>query len=953
MNFNLKDFKLYCFDIEYNKYNKLLNRLQSHIQLLYKQNIIYINEYNIRLSDIYKIINTLNNNGHILDDCSDDDYIFSDFIIKLGILNTNYKNIYEYLCLLYKIPNNQNLLINDKILFPLKFINQNIKDLMENIGSKKLNDIFIVYNLNDILLNDERELFNLYNNIFTPIRIEIVDNIIYTPNDLKIIQNNSDFFTKKIYIKHARDNENEELLDNKFNMYLNLGNKSFKICGFFKLDSLQINIRLMNISMYNKIFQKKKQIEDILHKSDIFKHKYLKYCSIQEIIVYPIANFIEYLNTIHNKFNEINNKSFPSLMKIFIGKNNKLFDWYETIKLLLFGSDDNVIVAGTLFSLLKDKKINFYSVSDIIYDNLVFCNQIKLKKINQTLKIELDKLNELNFDTIDHKKKLASCTHIPLYIRSLTLEKINEMKLNNNDYNKQLTYVKTILQFPWTMHNDDNIFNKLHVSKNEARKFINDFDINFNKITYGHENVKQQISLILTRLISNPNSTGTSIGLVGPPGVGKTLIATSLSKILDIPMIMITLGGQNDAELLIGHGYTYSGSQPGLIIRKMCEVNNNRCIMYFDELDKTGLKHGSINEITNILIHLTDPNTNKSFQDRFFQGIDFPLDKIIVIASYNDSSKIDKVLLDRLIEIEVKPYNIDDKIKILKNFIIDELKENIGLTNNIIFNEIDMKKFIYEYTAEAGIRDLKHKIEQVLLNINKNILLDDEIHNDIELDYSILSKYIENTKKNHQKIISTIDQIGYVNGLYATSIGGGGITSIEICPIFIGQDFQLKLTGSMGDIMKESVQVALTQACNYICNNTQKYNIMDIDKYIKEHFKFGFHLHTPEGATPKDGPSAGVAFTIGFISIIIQKPINHSIALTGEMNLSGDITKIGGLIYKLIGAKNAGVKTVLIPYENKIEIEDIIQKYYDLFNDDFKYHYINNISDVVNYMIIN
>jgi ATP-dependent Lon protease len=177
---------------------------------------------------------------------------------------------------------------------------------------------------------------------------------------------------------------------------------------------------------------------------------------------------------------------------------------------------------------------------------------------------------------------------------------------------------------------------------------------------------KKSLLQIIGKWISNPSSQGTSFGLVGPPGVGKTLLAKSVSTALDIPFIQITLGGQNDGELLHGHGYTYSGSQPGLIIKKMVEAGKARCILYFDELDKSTSKHGNINEITSILIHLTDPNMNKTFQDRFFQGIDFPLDKVIMIFSYNDSQKIDPILLDRLFEIKVDPYSINEKIIIVK-----------------------------------------------------------------------------------------------------------------------------------------------------------------------------------------------------------------------------------------------------------------------------------------------
>jgi ATP-dependent Lon protease len=354
-----------------------------------------------------------------------------------------------------------------------------------------------------------------------------------------------------------------------------------------------------------------------------------------------------------------------------------------------------------------------------------------------------------------------------------------------------------------------------------------------------------------------------------------------------------------------------------------------------------------VNEITSILIHLTDPNTNKTFQDRFFQGIDFPLDKVIFITSYNDSSKIDPILLDRIIELDVKPYNIEDKLNILKNFIIPELKENIGLNKKISINDNDIKRFIYDFTAESGVRDLKHKFEQVLLNINKQDLFNDSKSESINLTYDIILKFLGDKNKNHCKMIPEINKVGYVNGLYATSNGSGGITSIEIASINIGENFQLKLTGSMGDVMKESIQVAFTRACIYISDNNNKFKIKNINKYIKKKFTFGFHIHVPDGATPKDGPSAGAAFTLGFISAITQLKTDRFIAMTGEMNLSGDVTKIGGLIYKLIGAKYAGIKTVLVPKQNDIDIKEILENNKDLFDNSFNYIYVNNLNDVV------
>ena len=989
MNFNLQDFKMYCLHEDYIKYNFLLGRIQNHIQILFKNNIISINDRNLRLSNLYEIIRKINIirekiisvlYDEDVNDTETETYNNSDenetsLVTLLKQLNgnklyntdiENYKLLRNYLISLNKLPktsykylnnkiNNIYNLLEDSLLFPLKQINIDVIEFANVMGLPEVNDIIEIFQINvDLFREEDKNLFELYNSLFIPISIVNLNINILTQDDIDNIESNSDFYSRNIYLKQNNDSYQEELLDNYYSLFIHQKDKCLKIDGFFRLDPLQIDVRLMSSIICDKVFERKNKIDKSISETEKFKKKYLKYCSVQELITLSPNKFLKYLDLKYKKFNEINNKSFPSLMKEFIGKTMNLLNWYETIKLLLLGSDENINVAGSLFSLLKDKKTNISLVPDIIYDNLVFCNQMKLKKINQTLKIELDKLNELNFESIDLKKELARSTHIPLYIRSLAMEKINEMKLNNNDYNKQLTFVKTILQFPWPSINDDNIFQTLHESRVEAKNFLKLIDDKLDKTTYGHKNVKEQISLLITKWISNPQSSGSAIGLLGPPGVGKTLIAKSLSKVLDIPMVMITLGGQNDAELLIGHGYTYSGAQPGMIIKKICEANKGRCIMYFDELDKSCAKHGQVNEITSILIHLTDPNTNKTFQDRFFQGIDFPLDKVIFIASYNDSSKIDPILLDRLIELDVKSYNVEDKINILRDFIIPELKENIGLNKNIVLDEDIMKRFIYDFTAESGVRDLKHKMEQILLNINKQDLFDDTNADTINLTYDIILKFLGEKNKNHRKMVPILNKIGYVNGLYATSIGGGGITSIEICPIKIGENFQLKLTGSMGDVMKESIQVAFTRACGYIADNLTKFNIEDVNKHIKDKFPFGFHIHAPEGATPKDGPSAGAAFTVGFVSVITQIPTNRLIAMTGEMNLSGEVTKIGGLVYKLIGAKYAGIKTALVPKQNEIDIKEILEHNKDLFDNTFNYIYIDNLSDVIeNTLVIN
>ena len=243
-------------------------------------------------------------------------------------------------------------------------------------------------------------------------------------------------------------------------------------------------------------------------------------------------------------------------------------------------------------------------------------------------------------------------------------------------------------------------------------------------------------------------------------------------------------------------------------------------------------------------------------------------------------------------------------------------------------------------------------MEQVLLNINKKDLFDENEIDTIELTYDIILQYLGEKNKNHRKMVPEHNKVGYVNGLYATSTGGGGITCIEICPMKTGDNFQLKLTGSMGDVMKESVQVAFTRACAYISAHSDKFNVPDINKHIKEKFPYGFHIHAPEGATPKDGPSAGAAFTVGFVSAILEIPTNKTVAMTGEMNLSGEVTKIGGLVYKLIGAKFAGVKLALVPKQNEVDIKEILETNKDLFDETFNYVYIENLCEVIEHTLV-
>jgi ATP-dependent Lon protease len=717
-------------------------------------------------------------------------------------------------------------------------------------------------------------------------------------------------------------------------------------------DYLLMSVKSHNIynDISNYIIQKKLNIENVINDNDIYKKQLIKYIELWELVSMDNDELLNYINENHKKYIELNNKSFNYLMKEFLNNSSKnITNCFDIIKLLLLGSEDNINVAGLLYSLLYEKKnIDFHLIAHIIYYNLIFVNQVKLKKISYNLKNELEKLNDLSYENIDYKKQLAINKNIPNYIKSLVLEKINEMKLNNNDQYKQLTFIKTILHFPWSCNND--IFFDLHKNIDSANLFIKNIQKNLNTITYGHQKAKDKLLLQIGQWISNPNSKGNAISFCGSPGVGKTLLAKSLGKILNIPFVQITLGGQNDGELLHGHAYTYSSAQPGMIIKKIVEAGSSRCILYFDELDKTSVKNNNNNEIMNILIHLTDPNMNKTFQDRFFQGIDFPLDKVIFMMSYNDSSKIDPILLDRLIEINIKSYNIFDKLNIVENYILNEIKTMVGLDCDIVFYKDDMKRIIEDYTNESGVRQIKKIIEDVFLKINIDKILNKNKYDIIHLTYDFITNLLNNLKKIHFDKINDENEIGLINGLYATNNGNGGIIKIQIKKNIFGD--KNIITGNVGNSMKESIDVAYTLACDYINKNKDKYNIDNFEEYLRNNFK-SYHIHCGDISTNKDGPSATTLITICFISIILNKKINQKISCTSEANLQGNLMKIGGLEYKLFGAKRSGIEKVIICKDNEDDLIEIKKNYNSIFDENFDCIILNTLNDVIDLILIN
>lgn len=750
-------------------------------------------------------------------------------------------------------------------------------------------------------------------------------------------------------------------MDNSVELIIRISDTNeINITGFFRNDDLNVYVRTSQICN-NFIYQKKKQVEEyITNNSDIiesFRKTYIKNLDICNILSLDKIKLLEKIENDYTKFNEITKLSFMNLMKEFTkdnGDNMNLIELFNIIRILLLGDDDHANIAGILFGIIKDKKIGSDTIANIIYNHLSYLLQIKLKRSSINIRNELEKIKALSIDDIDLKKQVIACPNMPPDVKRCALEKIEEMKSSNSEYYKQQLYVKTLLNYPWISKEDDHIFAKLNSSSNKdaGKDYLDNFVKSIDSRVYGHKQTKESIRDMIGKWIANPDSSGSSIGLYGPPGVGKTLIAQAIGKALDIPFVQITLGGQNDGEFLHGHGYTYSGAQPGIIIKKMIEAGSPRCVMYFDELDKATKKH-DVNEIHNILVNMTDPKTNSEFTDRFFSEIKFPLRKVLFIFSYNDPSKVDKILKDRLEKINTQPYSVMDKVNIAQKFSIREICESINFEQkNIILKDEDLKFIIEEYTNEAGVREFRRKIDKIFLKLNIDRIYrrgifkikPKNVNKKIKITRNKIIEYLDKPETSIQ-MIHEFDQVGVINGLYATDNGSGGIIPIQIYNNYTGvsNKFTLKLTGRQGKVMRESVMTAFTSAINFIEDKRRK-------EFIRDH-QYGLHIHTPSGSVPKDGPSAGCAFATAFVSRILNIKIKRNIAMTGEIELSRKVTKIGGLQYKLMGAKKAGVELILVSKENEEDVETIIKENPELLCKTFEIKLVNSFRDVLKYAL--
>lgn len=515
----------------------------------------------------------------------------------------------------------------------------------------------------------------------------------------------------------------------------------------------------------------------------------------------------------------------------------------------------------------------------------------QIKAIQKELGDDLESKD--NYKTKISKKKLSKEVKDKLIKEANKLERISS---SSPDAGVIRTYLDFVLDLPWNRKSRDNSDIK------KARNILQ-------KDHYGLEDVKERILEHLAVRQLNPNKKGSILCLVGPPGVGKTSIASSIARAMSRKFVRISLGGVRDESEIRGHRRTYVGAIPGRIIDSLSKCKVNNPVFLLDEIDK--LASDFRGDPASALLEVLDPEQNTTFTDHYLD-VPFDLSSVMFITTANSTSTIPRPLLDRMELIEISGYTDEEKFNIAEKYLINKQIIDNGLNSyDIKISRNAVKEIIEHYTRESGVRGLERNIAKIIRKCAVQIV--EKNKKSINITNKNIISYLGSPKYLFDETYDK-DQIGVVTGLAWTSVGGETLF-VEV-NLMKGEG-KLQLTGQLGDVMKESAIAGLS----YIKSNADKYNL-DIDIF-KEN---DIHVHVPEGAIPKDGPSAGITITTAMLSALTKSLINKDVAMTGEITIRGRVLPIGGLKEKLLAAKRAGVKKVIIPMKNKSDLEKINSK---------------------------
>ncbi|MBE6160758.1 MAG: endopeptidase La [Firmicutes bacterium] len=518
-----------------------------------------------------------------------------------------------------------------------------------------------------------------------------------------------------------------------------------------------------------------------------------------------------------------------------------------------------------------------------------------LKEKMKQIKKELGETNDKSEEVNNYLEKLESLK-ISKNIHDRLISEIKKYDFTNElspDMTITRNYIEYMLSLPWNTltKDEENIIN--------VKKVLD-------KSHYGLEEIKERILEYVSVKKRNKEIKSPIICLVGPPGVGKTTFAFSIANALNKKFAKISVGGLNDSSELNGHRKTYIAASPGKIIQSIRKCGSRNPIILIDEIDKMVKDYKG--DPASVLLDILDYEQNKIFVDNYIEE-EFDLSKVMFILTANNKDNIPEELLDRLEIIEMASYTENEKIDIAKKYIIPKLFKEYDIKTKEIKISVDtIRHIIRDYTKEAGVRELERAIDKIIRKVITSNHSKNEIK--VNLDSKHLEIYLGVCKYNYDMVTKN-NNIGVVNGLAYTPYGGI-ITPIE--SVMYDGDGKIKVTGHLGDILKESVDVSLS----YIRANSDEFRIK------KDIFKNkDFHIHMLDGAIKKDGPSAGIAITTSLIGLLINKKVNNSIALTGELSLTGEVLEVGGIKEKIIGAYNNNIKTIFIPKKNHKDLKMI------------------------------
>jgi len=960
------------------------------LNLIELNNINYFKESNTHYINILKIFENLKHSFDLNDITSKTFKIIKlkkDLIFYSNLLSVKrIKNNLFFIDCLYE----NYFTKND--LEVIKFINDFVRITsiwINNIHSEESEDEY-KNRKNKIILIPNNNTFNNSNDFFKTMFINSIinqqENVQETFIDNDYEQNNIiNLFTKNEIKKELGDKnillqknkKANNLIESKvgITIYVKLGETIIVFQGIFidDLFNLSLNYKFIKNILAN---HNDYLLRDLTNIPTQFKYNYFEVFNLRDKIILEPKEIMNEIKKKYNDFKNIQGKPIMLLINEFIlgSKYRKI----DMLTLFLISNDEDQKLAYILFDIfkMKDKK----NIAIEIYNSLHHSIRKRLDIAKIKSETEEKELLEISESDISYEKKIQ-LLNSDKSTKVKAIEKLKLIKNNIQGDSKAQAWLDGLLKIPFNQYNENEIMtfkkkfiDKLPVKiysdyeidtffknnssdllnewtnfKNTKKKYLKEVRKILDDSVYGHKEAKKQLERIFAQWI-NGEEKGAVLGLLGPPGTGKTSLAKNgLSKCLKDkngkprPFSFLAIGGAVNGSTLIGHNYTYVGSTWGKIVDILITTKCMNPIIFIDELDKVSTTENG-KEIISILTHLTDATQNDDFEDKFFSGVKLDLSRVLIVFSFNDVDLIDPILKDRITIIETKPLSIFEKIEIVNNYMLPEVCRDVGFsTNEIIFNESIIKYIIETYTLEAGVRKLKEKIVELIREINLQRFYDDTIIFPFIIKKEFCEKIFELKPKIKIKKIIDKATIGVVNGLYANSAGLGGITTIQAIKFPSEKSLELNLTGSLGDVMKESIQYSLKIALNLLSQN------------IKDEIKknpFGIHLHCPEGSVKKDGPSAGAAITLALYSLLSDIPVNNKIALTGEIDLLGNITAIGGLKYKLNGAKKAGVNIALYPEENQEDVDILLKEELELIDDNFKIYSVSNIKEVLNYSLV-